>query len=99
VSAAATTCVVITRLDPDAPMPRHRTGSLSHTGEGNITERLGFPPARHTVEGKSDQEWLFRVGEHDCAIWDAKGSGKYGCWSTYGPPEIFAAIFGWRAVR
>jgi hypothetical protein len=96
---ATTTCLRITPLDPDALLPAHRTGTLTHLSEGNIIERLGFLPLRHSVEGKSDQEWRFRVGEHDCAIWDAKGSGRHGVWSTFGPAEVFTSLFGWRAVR
>lgn len=74
-----------------------RTGSLSHTGEHVITDRLGFEPTRHAVEEVSDQEWNFSVDGIPCAIWDWHGAGRLGMWSTFGPAEVFAAIFGWRA--
>jgi hypothetical protein len=30
----------------------------------------------------------------NCGIWDYKDSGKYKEWSTYGPRQVFVAIFG-----
>jgi len=91
--------VHIIPLDPDTPIASHRTGTLTHIGEGEITQRLGFAPQYDTCIGKTDQEWKFRVGDHDCAIWDMKGSGNIGIWSTFGPQEVFSAIFGWRVWR
>lgn len=80
-----------------APFAGRRTGSLAYTGEGDISARLGFQPTRHSVEGISDQEWLFTVDGVQCAIWDWRGAGRHGCWSTFGPASVFAALFGWRA--
>lgn len=80
-----------------APLRPYRTGSIAHTGEGDITARLGFCPLRDSVVGKTDQEWWFTVDNRPCAIWDMKGSGRLGMWSTFGPAEVFAALFGWRA--
>lgn len=93
------THLTITPLPADHWARSRRTGSLSHISQSDISARLGFEPTRHSVEGKSDQEWCFRAAGHDCSIWDSKGSGRYGCWSTCGPPEVFTALFGWRAVR
>lgn len=97
--AVVATCLAITRIDPDAPIVSHRTGSLSHITAAEITARLGFEPTRHTIEGQSDQEWRFRADGHDCSIWDMHGAGRHRVWSTCGPAEIFAALFGWRAGR
>lgn len=98
-SAALATSVVIVPTPLDAAAVSFRTGGLSHISEAQITERLGFHPTRDSAEGQSDQEWRFRVDEHDCSIWDFQGSGRNLVWSTYGPAEIFSAIFGWRAGR
>ena len=91
-------CFNITPLDPHADMPAHRTGSLSHTPAAVISQRLGFDPARHNIEGKTDMEWRFLADGKPCAIWDMKGSSRNGTWSTFGPAEVFTALFGWRAV-
>lgn len=90
--------ILVTRLDPETYIGSHRTGTLSHIGEGAISARLGFDPAYDVEPGKTDQEWKFRVGDVDCAIWDMKGSGRRCVWSTFGPAEVFTALFGWRAV-
>jgi len=96
---ATTTCIAIVPILHETAAGSHRTGSLSHVSEGDISNRLGFEPARHTVEGKGDQEWRFLADGCACAIWDAKGSGRHEVWSTFGPAEVFTSLFGWRAVR
>lgn len=78
------------------PFGAHRTGALAGISEGQITEVLGFAPTRHSVEGKTDQEWRFTAGGAPCAIWDFKRSGRNGMWSTFGPPAVFLALFGER---
>lgn len=93
------TALAITPIPPDAHIVSLRTGSLSHISAHEITERLGIEPTRNTIEGQCDHTWRFRVGEHDCSIWDIRGSGlRFRVWSTCGPAEIFTGIFGWRAV-
>lgn len=84
--------------EPDTPMASHRTGTLTHITGQEIIQRLGFEPARD-VTPESSAEWRFRANGHDCSIWDMKGSGRNCIWSTHGPQEVFAALFGWRAVR
>lgn len=92
--------MVITKLAPGVQMlSPGRTGTLSHIGAGEIEARLGFPPDRHSIEGQSDHEWRFMAGGTPCSIWDYKGSSRHAVWSTNGPPEVFAALFGWRATR
>lgn len=91
--------LTVTKLDRDDARIGPRGGSLSHTTAAAIIERLGFEPDYHSVEGVTDEEWRFEVNGHVCAIWDHRGSGRrFGMWSTYGPPEVFLALFGWRAV-
>lgn len=92
------TALAITPIPPDAHIVSLRTGSLSHISAHEITERLGIEPTRDTIEGQCDHTWRFRVGEHDCSIWDMRGASRFRVWSTCGPAEIFTAIFGWRAV-
>jgi len=97
-TSSSKTCIAIVQLHPDVAVGSHRTGRLSHVSEGDISNRLGFEPARDSVAGKSDQEWQFTADGRPCAIWDAKGSGRHAVWSTFGPAEVFTSLFGWRAV-
>lgn len=93
------TALAITPIPPDAHIVSMRTGSLSHISAAEITVRLGIEPTRGTIEGQCDHIWRFRVGKHDCSIWDMRDSGRrFRVWSTSGPAEIFTGIFGWRAV-
>lgn len=97
-AAMSATALAITPIPADEHIVSMRTGTLTHINAQQITERLGIDPTRNTIEGQCDHTWRFRVGEHDCSIWDMKGSGRFGMWSTCGPAEIFNALFGWRAV-
>lgn len=87
----------ITPLAPDTVMASYRTGTLSHTTGQDIIRRLGFEPTRD-VTPECAAEWRFIVNGHYCSIWDMKGSGRNCVWSFCGPAEVFAALFGWRAV-
>lgn len=88
----------ITPWPADRPPPAmSRTGSLVRIGAGEIQARLGFAPERDSIPGKTDHEWTFLAGGQPCGIWDFKGSDALGFWSTSGPPEVFAMLFGWRA--
>ena len=86
-------------LRAQAVVSRLSDTALSHISAVEITVRFGIEPTRGTIEGQCDHIWRFRVGKHDCSIWDMRDSGRrFRVWSTSGPAEIFCAIFGWRAV-
>lgn len=72
----------------------HRTGSLRGLMPGDIERALGFPPNIEDDPGKVTHSWGFKAGGVVCGVWSYKGSEKRGAWSTFGPPEILAQVFG-----
>ena len=99
-AAAAVSAPVIVPWPQDAPpFASHRTGSLSGVWVGQIVGALGFEPERYSVEGITDHEWRFTADGEPCAIWDMHGSGRRGMWSTFGPPEVFANLFGFQFIN
>lgn len=97
------TSLAIENIPDGAPrFPTERTGSLTYTATADIVSRLGALPVRRPcVRGDrggptEEVSWHFRVNGQDCAIWDYKGGARHGLWSTFGPAEVFTALFGWR---
>jgi hypothetical protein len=72
----------------------HRTGSLKNINKTQIAEILGFEPNVSDDPYKVENSWGFTVDGVFGAIWDYKGSHRYGVFSTYGPKEIFVKLFG-----
>ena len=73
-----------------------RTGTLQNITKKEIEERLGFKNKMkrgESIDGKVTQEWRFTVGKLEFAIWDYKGSAKYGQYSTYGDPDTLRLLF------
>ena len=57
----------------------------------NINQTLKFASnSEESSDGKVTHEWQFSADEHECAIWDYKGTR----WSFYGPSEVFVKLFG-----
>jgi hypothetical protein len=71
-----------------------RTGSLSKITKKEIVKILGFEPNVKDDEFKVKYSWGFTVNGRRCGVWDYKGSHKDGLWSTYGPAQELAAVFG-----
>ena len=77
-----------------------KTGNLYNLTKAEITEKLGFAPNVDGDPFKVTASWGFMLnpepgkGVPNCGIWDYKDSGKYKEWSTYGPRQVFVAIFG-----
>lgn len=72
----------------------HRTGSLKDLKVKDVVKVLGFKANCDDDESKVKYSFGFEVDGVHCAIWDYKGSAKYGDWSTFGPKEIFVKLFG-----
>lgn len=67
-----------------------RKGSLRASFK-EVERVLGFPANCSDDPDKVTHSWGFKVGEHECGIWDYKGSRIL---STDGPDEIFRELFG-----
>ncbi len=72
----------------------HRTGTLRDITVAEINEKLGFTPNIEDDPYKVVNSWQFRAGGNVCAVWDYKGSHKYGSFSTYGDATTLRKIFG-----
>lgn len=79
---------------PDPSLAGERaTASLVRITAGEISRRLGFEPNR--ADDKTDDlSWGFSVDGVHCGVWSFKGSHRLGIWSTFGPREALAEIFG-----
>lgn len=75
-----------------------RTGTLVGMTVKRIVEVLGFEANCKDDPYKVKHSWGFSVDidgtNHELGIWDYKGSGKSGQFSTYGPDDIFVELFG-----
>ncbi len=71
----------------------HRTGTLRDMTRDKIASVIGFQANRAGCS-KTGMEWAFTYKGHKCAIWSYKGSQQYGEFSTFGPSEAFAELFG-----
>lgn len=72
----------------------HRTGTLIDTSVDEIINILGFASNVQDDPYKVKHSWGFKVGKHECGIWDYKGSETVGMFSTYGPDDVFLELFG-----
>ena len=71
-----------------------RTGRLQGISAADIVARLGFSSNRQDDPDKVRYSWGFTVNGFKCAIWDYKGSGAHGSFSTWGSREVLSALFG-----
>ena len=72
----------------------HRTGSLHDINVSIINHVLGFEPNYDDDPDKVENSWAFTVDDFACAIWDYNGSHRVGTYSTFGPDDVFADLFG-----
>lgn len=72
----------------------HRTGTLYDINVSTINSILGFEPNSDDDPDKVVNSWKFTVDGEHCAIWDYKGSHKFGEFSTFGTSDIFEKLFG-----
>src|SRR5210317_74689 len=92
--------VTILNIVPVAKAGAYRTGKIQGLTLGDIQDKLGFAPNVADAAGKVTASWGFVLNPTAegkgavCGIWDYKGSGRLKQWSTYGPREVFQAIFG-----
>ena len=95
-----TPAAVATLVQPERPVPysgfigSHRTGNLQNMTAKKISDILGFKPNSRGDASKVVSEWLFTYKGVQYAIWDYKGSHRYGQYSTYGPSEGYRELFG-----
>ena len=83
------------RITPDnSRVGTHRTGGLVGISADEISETLGFRPNVSDDPSKVVNSWQFRIGRDVLAIWDYKGSHKYGSFSTFGDAQTLQKIFG-----
>lgn len=81
-----------------------KTGELVNMTQEQIEAKMGFAPNVEGDSAKVTASWGFMLNPEPgkkvpiCGIWDYKGSGRFGVWSTYGPREVFVAIFGEKNV-
>ncbi len=81
------------------PSPRggdRKTGSLFGVSKTEINKALGFTPNVKDDESKVTASWGFTFDGQHCGIWDYKGSGRDGEYSTFGPHAVFTKLFGAR---
>ena len=71
-----------------------RTGSLSGITAAQINEILGFKPNVKDDPYKVKYSWGFHVDGVRCGVWDYKGSGEHGMFSTFGPSSALRSLFG-----
>ena len=82
-----------------------KTGTLKGLTKQDVEDKLGFAPNVEDDPVKVTASWGFKLNPEPgkenpaCGIWDYKGSGTIGIWSTYGPSEVFEAIFGEKYVK
>lgn len=83
-------------VTPVCTSGQHRQGTLNElVGDDTISNTLGFEPNHADDESKVNFSWTFDCvleegGEvHTCGIWDYYERR----WSTYGPREVFEALF------
>jgi len=92
--------MTILNIIPVAEPGLGKTGELVNMTAKQIEAKLGFAPNVEDDPAKVTASWGFMLNpEPDktvpkCGIWDYKGSGRFGVWSTYGPRQVFVAIFG-----
>lgn len=72
----------------------HRTGTLYDINVSTINSILGFEGDSADDPDKVENSWKFTVDGIRCAIWDYKGSQRFGQFSTFGPNEVFEKLFG-----
>ncbi len=77
--------------------PPYRTGTLKGLTLDEVQEMLPDISADIRVSGdrKVTMTWRFLANRKPCGIWDYRKSYELrGELSTFGPDEIFAALFG-----
>lgn len=81
----------------------YKTGSVIDQTPANVSNALGFAPNQITPDDPSgDDKVTMKWGGTvkvagkvvEIAIWDYKGSGRDGVFSTYGPDDVFTKLFG-----
>ncbi len=96
--------MTILNIVPVAKAGEYKTGSLVGLTKKDIIEKLGFGPNVDDDPYKVTASWGFLFNPDAekkgpvCGVWDYKGSARSGEWSTYGPREVFVAIFGEKYV-
>lgn len=70
-----------------------RTGYLSGISRAEIEAKLGAANIKDDP-AKVRWSWGFTVNGVRCGVWDWKRSGDVGEWSTFGPHESLALVFG-----
>jgi hypothetical protein len=79
----------------------HRQGIIVDISVKEIDAVLGFKHRYLTPDegdGKVKHDWRFHVDGVACAIWDYKGSERYGQFSYFGPAQTFKDLFGGKAI-
>lgn len=76
-----------------------QTGRLDPTTSASSITKItgGRKPLGPSWDGKVAKYWAFLVERpdgtrHECAVWDYRGAK----WSTSGPDDVFAYLFGTR---
>ena len=73
----------------------HRTGSIQNATVELISRKIGIKPSKvESGDGKVTRSWWFSVDGERFAIWDYKGSAKFGQFSFYGQRDVMMKIFG-----
>jgi len=96
--------VSILNIIPVAEPGYSKTGELVNLTKQQIEGVLGFAPNVEDDPHKVTASWGFMLNPEPgknvpkCGIWDYRGSGQLGVWSTYGPRAVFVAIFGEKYV-
>lgn len=82
------------KIIPNPDAVGHRTGVLRDVTVDQINEALGFEPNVDDDPYKVVNSWAAETAEGvRFAIWDYKGSHKFGQFSTFGPDWIFEELF------
>lgn len=81
---------------PNPNVGGHRTGTLTNITKKDIDRVLGFTPNVEDDPDKVKYSWGFTVDGQEYGIWDYKGSWRDKEFSTYGPNNVFALLFGER---
>ena len=71
-----------------------RQSGLERIKASQISKILGFKPNISDDPSKVVNSWGFSVDGENYGIWDYKGSHRYGCFSTFGSPDVFKKLFG-----
>jgi hypothetical protein len=82
---------------------RHKTGSVRGVPVTRVAEILRVEQRRNNDPDKVEFSWDFCVARrkvvHRCSMWDWKGSGQWGEFSTFGPHHVFEELFQFGTVH